>query len=314
MDTGYLVHMTDYWILPNILNSNKIIGNSFTSFSYGIPTEICNGSTAIIFNRESLENKGIEFIDIKYTKDFFKKNPDIEKYILENKSLEEAINHKLSILEFKLEQLRNHSIKIPVESKLPLIKEINKLKKLNLNQVRIDATQFKFENEVISRSPLYFAFEDVIGIILFSRTIEFYFKIPENYKLKTEYAEDYQSCILNTNSELFFRASVFNEMKKMGRSGEHDFSSFYYLASMVLCNPEMKEDIWHGVGGHIKLSEKEEFVLKNLQYASEGLRVALEHEVFFKYILDLREHDQKYEDFLYNKLIKEVGETSCKQL
>lgn len=199
----FLIHKG--WInqISAILKNKKIVKEKFVSFTDGLPLIPGHGDSAIIFDRQRLIDKGYKFLKIEYTQDFIIQHPEIHRHLFENKTdaeirgmIENGFNN----------QIQRHKIQLTEKSKNEIENKISELSKMKHNALKEHSAYFlemiKYEEEIVTSSPIEFDFGDVVKILISSRSFERYFPIPDEWSRKIEYVEDYFPPTFSPSSEL----------------------------------------------------------------------------------------------------------------
>lgn len=301
-DDEHLVHMCFCDEAPCILEDMFIKSKKYVSFSKGMPRGITHGDTAFVFNRSRLEDKGYEFTNIEYTREFLDKNPDLKEHVYGD--------------DFNIEKIRklhkNH------------IKELKKHKGDTYNERRFLQKQIKnYEGKDIVRSILNacerekesvlcdtcidFEVDDIDAIICSSRTVLKYYPLPTEFLSKITYIHDYFHVqIINAsplhqymeNLKLFFE-----KVKQDFPTLEDYIPMMYHLTYLLAFNVNARKMAIFEPKPVMELSSIFEKAFANLSKINEDDKQDYVDRLLFKRILydDKKPHLENFFSDVFKK-------------
>jgi len=292
----HIFHNTTFFNLPKIIESRRLkTENGFISFSNIFPSKhLPFGDIVIVLNKERLDKKNIEFIELPYdttdpkTFEFFEKNLDIYNYFMEGKSKDDLIKETEKEIE-NCEVINNPDRKKMLEKDLAAYKSADPL-----SHLKCHLENYKREDEILVKgNEITIVPDDIEVIIASSRTLTPFY--PINNKISNKkiiYIEDYypfnEEVIQRYNQELMIQKSM----------SASPLSTIYYITYLLSKNPLLRKRVM-AVHDPIKLPSDYHYLIKNIEniHLLGGINKKNSAIQYTKYILFL----------ILNKLIDETG-------
>ncbi|NJD78422.1 MAG: hypothetical protein FIB08_15230 [Candidatus Methanoperedens sp.] len=293
----HIFHNTTFFTLPKIIESGRLkTEDGFISFSNTFPSKhLPFGDVVIVLNKERLDKKNIEFIELPYdttdpkTFEFFKKNPDICNYFMEGKSKDDLIKEVEK-------EIENCKVINRPDSQKNLEKVLAAYKSADpLSHLKSHLENYEREDEIlVKNNEITIVPDDIEFIIASSRTLTMFYPISNKIiNKKIIYIEDY----FPINEEVFQRYN--QELMNLKSVDASNVSTIYYIAYLLSKNPMLRKKVI-AIRNPIKLPPDYRYLIKNIENIHIVFGGANKKSIavqFTKYIMYL----------ILNNLIDETG-------